>query len=389
MPALLASPCRLINLDQIEKETGYLSETEWTNPNESSSSTHAYTSDHVLYSKLRPNLNKVICPDEVGLCTTELVRLRPVPAKLRRKFLAYFLRSEHYMGFARQVVAGAKMPRMVMDRFWEFEIPLPPLPEQDRIVEILDQADTLRQQRRQADALSQRILPALFHEMFGGAEWPRKPISQILKMIQGGWSPVCDNRPAEAGEWGVLKLGSATYCEYRPTESKSLMSSSVPRKDLEVKKGDLLFTRKNTKELVGATAYVFETPSCLMIPDLIFRLIPEPAEVDPIYLWQALIEPNNRAGIQSLASGAAASMVNISRSRLLPFEMQVPPLELQRKFATAVLALRQPLLSQSTSAATLETLFQTLLHRAFDGSLTAKWREGHAKELLQEMAHQA
>jgi len=54
---------------------------------------------------------------------------------------------------------------------------------------------------------------------------------------------------------------------------------------------------------------------------------------------------------------------------------------------TAVTAFHLP--NQSTSAATLETLFQTLLHRAFDGSLTAQWREGKAKELLQEMNDQA
>jgi type I restriction enzyme S subunit len=304
-------------------------------------------------------------------------------------FLSYVLRTERLQQTILSGQTGAAQGGFNHQKIRALEIPLPSLPEQDRIVEILDQADTLRQQRRQAGALSQRILPALFQEMFGGTEWPRKPISQILKTIQGGWSPVCDNRPAAAGEWGVLKLGAATYCEYRPTESKSLMTSSDPRKDLEVKKGDLLFTRKNTKELVGATAYVFETPSCLMIPDLIFRLVPEPIEVNPIFLWQALIEPNTRVGIQSLASGAAASMVNISRSRFLPFELPVPPLELQRKFAAAVVALRQPLLSQDTSATTLETLFQTLLHRAFDGSLTAKWREGQAKEVLQEMEHQA
>jgi type I restriction enzyme S subunit len=385
----LPNPCWLLNLDQIEKDTGYLGEREWVDPATASNSTHGFTTDHVLYSKLRPNLNKVVCPQESGICTTELVRLRPDPKRLDRKFLTYFLRSEYYMGFARQVVAGAKMPRMVMDRFWEFEIPLPPLPEQDRIVEILDQADALRQQRRQADALSQRILPALFHEMFGSSEWPRKPLSQILKTIQGGWSPVCENRPVEGGEWGVLKLGAATYCEYRSTENKALRSECAPRTELEVKAGDLLFTRKNTRELVGATAYVFETPPRLMTPDLIFRLIPNRQEIDPIYLWQAMIQPDARTLIQAQASGAAASMVNISQNRLLPLEFAVPPLPLQQRFAEAVIQFRQSQLSQATSATTLETLFQTLLHRAFDGSLTAKWREGHSKELLQEMNHQA
>jgi type I restriction enzyme S subunit len=385
----LPNPCWLLNLDQIEKETGYLGEREWIDPATASNSTHAFTTDHVLYSKLRPNLNKVVCPEEPGICTTELIRLRPDPQRLNRKFLTYFLRSENYMGFARQVVAGAKMPRMVMDRFWAFEIPLPPLPEQHCIVEILDQADALRQQRRQADALAQRILPALFQEMFRNNDFPRMSLSQILVSIQGGWSPVCENRPVEDGEWGVLKLGAATYCEYRPFENKALRSDCEPRKELEVHKGDLLFTRKNTRELVGATSYVFDTPPRLITPDLIFRLIPNTKIIDPIYLWQAMIQPDARRMIQAEASGAAASMVNISQSRLMRLEFQVPPLANQRNFSNAVNSVNQTLKSASNSTTTLETLFQTLLHRAFDGRLTAKWREGEGEELLQEMEHQA
>lgn len=285
--------------------------------------------------------------------------------------------------------AGGAQPNISQALIRGLEIPLPPLPEQDRIIEILDQADALRQQRREADALSQRILPAQFHEMFRTTAWPLKPLSQILRSIQGGWSPVCENRPPAEKEWGVLKLGAATYCEFRSSETKALRSDTEPRKELEVRAGDLLFTRKNTRDLVGATAYVFETPPRLMTPDLIFRLVPNLNAVDPIYLWQAMIEPKVRMMIQAQASGAAASMVNISQSRLLPLELPVPPLPLQKKFSEVVKAYREASLSQGSSAITLETLFQTLLHRAFDGSLTAKWREGNAKKLLREEERQA
>jgi hypothetical protein len=65
-----------------------------------------------------------------------------------------------------------------------------------------------------------------------------------------------------------------------------------------------------------------------------------------------------------------------------------PPLDLQARFGNALAEQRKLSVKAITSAATLETLFQTLLHRAFDGSLTAKWREGHAKEMLQEICHQ-
>lgn len=309
--------------------------------------------------------------------------------ELFSSFLAYWLLSKEESILTTCVKKGATVQSIVMENFRNLEIPLPPLPEQQRIVEVFEQADALRQQRRQADGLSQRILPALFHEMFGTATWPLKPLSQILRSIQGGWSPVCENRPPAENEWGVLKLGAATYCEFRSSETKALRSDTEPRKELEIRAGDLLFTRKNTRDLVGATAYVFETPPLLMAPDLIFRLVPNLNEVDPIYLWQAMIEPKVRMMIQAQASGAAASMVNISQSRLLPLELPVPPLPLQKKFSEAVQAYREASLSQGSSAATLETLFQTLLHRAFDGSLTAKWREGNAKEVLQEMKHLA
>jgi type I restriction enzyme, S subunit len=325
---------------------------------------------------------------KLGIAGTELATNQQINslifgAKILPKFGYYHC--IHQAEYFKNSAPNAVVPIINKTNFGNYLIPVPPLAEQHRIVEILDQADTLRQQRRQADALSQRILPALFHQMFGDERWPSKPLEKVLVSIQGGWSPVCDNRPAEKGEWGVLKLGAATYCDYRPTESKALMSDCEPRKELEVKTGDLLFTRKNTRELVGATAYVFDTPSQLMIPDLIFRLIPDLSEVHPIFLWQALIQPNTRTGIRSLASGAAASMVNISRSKLLPFELPIPPLSLQNKFAEAAKAIRQNLVSRSSSATTLETLFQTLLHRTFDGSLTAQWREGHSQEILQEM----
>ena len=303
------------------------------------------------------------------------------------KFLYFYLAS--IAQFLLNQRAGGAQPNISQALIKDLQIPLPPLPEQHRIVEILDQADTLRRQRREAGDLSKSILPALFQEMFGAKSHPKIPLSRILRTIQGGWSPVCENRPAESGEWGVLKLGGATYCEYRPQENKALRSDCEPRTELEVNPGDLLFTRKNTRELVGATAYVFETPPRLMTPDLIFRLIPDSKIIDPIYLWQAMIQPEARMMIQAQASGAAASMVNISQSRLLPLEFPVPPLSEQQRFAKAVLEYRTSATNQSTSAATLETLFQTLLHRAFDGSLTAKWREGHAREVLAEMKVQS
>jgi type I restriction enzyme S subunit len=83
----------------------------------------------------------------------------------------------------------------------------------------------------------------------------------------------------------------------------------------------------------------------------------------------------------------AIGMANINSREIAAFPIWTPPLERQMKFREALQGIEKSRQNQSASAAALETLFQTLLHRAFDGSLTVKWREGQGKELLQEMEH--
>jgi type I restriction enzyme S subunit len=106
------------------------------------------------------------------------------------------------------------------------EIPLPPLAEQEQIVGLLDEADGLRRLRRQANERMREFVPALFHEMFGDPAvnergWKVKRLCDLLLKIDSGWSPVCLDRPAEKNEWGMLKLGAVTYCEYDDSKNKA------------------------------------------------------------------------------------------------------------------------------------------------------------------------
>jgi type I restriction enzyme S subunit len=364
IPAMPPNPCWLLNLDQIEKDTGYLGPAESVDPSVASSSTYAFTTDHVLYSKLRPNLNKVVCPDRPGLCTTELIRLRPDPKRLSRKFLTHFLRSEYYMGFARQVVAGAKMPRMVMERFWEFELPLPPLPEQHRIVEILDQAVTLRQHRRKADQLSQRILPALFQRMFGDPnlaheKWPSKPITEVCWPRQ--WPTISGNQLLPEGYPVFGANGLIGYYDSfnheQPTIAITCRGATC-----------------GTINLTPPKCYL--TGNAMALDDLDETLVTQEFMI-------AFLECR---GLNDTITGAAQPQ--ITRTNLERVRIPLVPRDLLSRFTESSMALTSARSGSTSSATTLETLFQTLLHRAFDGSLTAKWREGHAKEVLQEMKRQ-
>jgi type I restriction enzyme S subunit len=382
----------LLNLDQIEKETGYLGEREWIDPTSASNSTYAFTTDHVLYSKLRPNLNKVVCPDRPGLCTTELIRLRPDPKRLYRRFLTYFLRSEYYMGFARQVVAGAKMPRMVMDRFWEFKLPLPPLPEQHRIVEILDQADALRQQRRQADALSQRILPALFQEMFGDLrrnprDWATSELGDLAEIVsgitKGRRTNETDLRPVS-----YLSVANVQDGHLRLDNVKEIAASESEVARYLLRVDDLVLTEGGDPDKLGRGAlWSGEIGKCIH-QNHIFRVRTVSPQILPVFLSALTASEYGKAYFFSVAK-KTTGIASINKRQLSAFPVVIPPLDIQKRFTEALNALSECGKSQATTTATLETLFQTLLHRAFDGSLTAKWREGHAKELLQEMTHQA
>ncbi|MDP1997277.1 MAG: restriction endonuclease subunit S, partial [Gallionella sp.] len=160
------------------------------------------------------------------------------------------------------------------------------------------------------------------------------------------------------------------HCQYRDTETKALPENFVSRPALEIKAGDLLFTRKNTYELVAACAFVFETRPKLMLPDLIFRFRLKPnVELNPIFLWGLLTVASKRKQVQALAGGSAGSMPNISKGRLMMLPIEIPPLPLQQEFAQRVGEIRALQAAQAASRERTEHLFQSMLHRAFSQEL--------------------
>ena len=130
----------LLNLDMIESQSGKVLDRIIVSKNKINASTCAFDDKNVLYSKLRPYLNKVVLPDQEGYCTTELVPLRP-SNKLNREFLATLLRSDAFVGYINEKTAGAKMPRVSMNIFRQFECILPPITLQEQFSVFYKQVD--------------------------------------------------------------------------------------------------------------------------------------------------------------------------------------------------------------------------------------------------------
>ena len=134
----------LLNLDMIEPQTGRIIDYLYVSIDEVGSSTCKFDTDNVLYSKLRPYLNKVVIPDRSGYATSELVPLRPKKSKLNRVYLAFLLRSNEFVNMINEKVAGAKMPRVSMTELKKFRVPVPPIELQNEFAEFTKQVDKSR-----------------------------------------------------------------------------------------------------------------------------------------------------------------------------------------------------------------------------------------------------
>ena len=156
----------LLNLDMVEAQTGRILDYLYVEKEQIGSSTCCFDEGNVLYSKLRPYLNKVVVPTKKGYCTTELVPLRP-NAKLNRQFLAYLLRSDAFVSFINEKVAGAKMPRVSMSVFRDFECILPPIEPQQRFADFVEQTDKSKFEIQKGLEKLETLKKALMQKYFG------------------------------------------------------------------------------------------------------------------------------------------------------------------------------------------------------------------------------
>lgn len=333
-----------------------------------------FSDRHVLYGKLRPYLAKIAAPDFGGVCSTDILPIAPAP-QMDRRFLLHYLRTPAMVEHASRLATGANLPRLSPKTLATFDVPVPPIEEQRRIAAVLDVADELRAKRREALARLDTLTQAIFLEMFGdpvenARGWPRATLGEILERVDSGKSPTCPDRPAQAGEWGVLKAGAVSYGFFRAEENKALPDGVAPDPRHEVRAGDILFSRKNTHDLVATTAYVDSTPPRLLMSDLIFRLVIDPSSgVDARFLQAQLSTPRTKRDLQARAGGSSGSMPNISKAKVRQVHVVVPPTEMQRDFASRVQSVEAAIGRGQRSAETLDALFSSLQQRAFRGEL--------------------
>ena len=157
----------LLNLDAVEAQTGTVLFKHRVQREEINASTVYFTTENVLYSKLRPYLNKVVMPDEDGVATSEMIPMYPLADRLTRSYLCYWLRSDAFVKHISEKVAGAKMPRVSMDYFQSLTIELPPLDLQEQFATFVVQVDKSKSAIQKSLEKTQLLFDSLMQEYFG------------------------------------------------------------------------------------------------------------------------------------------------------------------------------------------------------------------------------
>lgn len=161
------------------------------------------------------------------------------------------------------------------------------------------------------------------------AHWEVLQLRRVIHGIEQGWSPECESRPAENGEWGVLKTGCVNGGRFNPQENKALPSHLEAPPQLEVAPDDLLMSRASgSPELVGSAALVSQTPARLLLSDKTFRLHVTERASKQFLAWCLGSRPL-RAQIECAISGAAGLANNLPQSSLLEFLAAFPPADEQ------------------------------------------------------------
>lgn len=287
--------------------------------------------------------------------------------KIDKKYFKYIVSIA--LNRALQYMHGSTMKHITKQYFDNILIPVPLFDQQIKIANILDQAQELIDKRKaQIEALDE-LIQSVFYDMFGdpglnSKGWETGRISDIIVKTQYGTSTKANETE---GEYAVLRMNNITYSGN--WDFKSLKYVDLDEKDRKkylVYKGEVLFNRTNSKELVGKTAvYKREEPMAYAG-----------------YLVKAT--PNNRANGQFIASYMntkytksllfnmaknIVGMANINAEEFKNIKVYIPPIEIQNQFAEIVESIEKQKELLNESLVELENNFNSLVQRAFKGEL--------------------
>ena len=338
-------PCWLLNLDMVESNTGRIIEYLYVQSDEIGASTVSFDTRNVLYSKLRPYLNKVVLPEHPGFATSEMLPLMPDTTIITREYLTHFLRSSLFVGYINEKTSGAKMPRANTADLKAVEIDCPSIEQQNAIVGVFEHLTRLIELRQHQLCTLDTLVKARFVEMFGTvhnnvfrfAEGTLESISDEL--FAGGDKPEdCTTERDEAHPYPVFANGY---------ENKGLQGYSAKCRVTQP---------AVTVSARGTIGYCFIREAGFTPVVRLVTIVPN-NKVSPVFLKYAI----DTMDIKSSGTGQAQLTVpDFKRERII-----VPPADLQGRFAAFVSQVDKSKAVVQAALDEAQLLFNSLMQQYF------------------------
>lgn len=316
-----------LSLEDIAGGTGRILLRQTCRVDELGSSKCVFDERYVLYSKLRPYLNKVALPASFGVGTSELIPLRPRDG-LDREFLAFYLRSPEFLEFANANTRGANLPRISMAELWDHKVPVPPtLTEQRHIVarikECMERVDEIEANATTVGRELDALFPALLNERFAAIRDANgaRLLEDVADIRGGGSLPKGTAIDEGSSSVLLLKVGDMNADGNERTIETSrefLPMTDAGRAAIEA--GAVIFPKRggaiatNKKRLLGRPALLDPNLMAVVAKREILR-------PDYLYYWCLGLD------LSKLANGGVIPQLN--RKDLAPLELPLPDIAAQ------------------------------------------------------------
>lgn len=287
------------------------------------------------------------------------------------EFLAHFIKARSPIIL--QWVRATTADNFPIDRLKSLHIPLPPLPKQRRIAEILDCAETIRAKRRSGLAQLDILAQSIFFDMFGDPAtnsrgWPESlTLGEVAEIVSG----VTKGRNLDGKATRIVPYLAVVNVQDRSLDLSVIKSIEATEDEIlryRLKTNDLLLTEGGDPDKLGrGTLWNDELPECIH-QNHIFRVRLTSDQANPLFLnWLVGGPRGKRYFLRSAKQTTGIASINMTQLR--GFSLLLPPIILQHDFARRVAVVDKLKTAHRASLAKMDALFATLQHRAFRGEL--------------------
>jgi type I restriction enzyme, S subunit len=361
---------KCIELEHIESNTGHIS--GWDATGAQASIKTVFIKNDILFGKLRPYLRKYAIAPFDGICTTEIFAIYPIKSDVDGKFLYWLMQSDDVFSEIDSLSFGTKMPRVTWNDISALQLKIPPLPEQNRIANVLmalnAKIQNISAQITATQALKQSLMQMLFKRGVGTKNGRNRQAPCSNPISFGKIAPII-RRPVDVvnsttyPELGLRSFGKGTF--HKP----ALTGEAVGGKRLfAIEPGDLLFS--NVFAWEGAVAVVKPEDKGRFGSHRFISCNVDKSRANAWYLYRYFTTPDGIAKLQLASPGGAGRNKTLGLSALAAISIPLPSLAEQEK----VVAIMEEVDAKLAFLTKKQALYQTLKRGLMQKLLSGEWR---------------